>query len=424
MALVGLMTIHHGIGKQAVALPDSTDFYKFLISAERVNNGESPYWMPPPRQKVGDPCHPSTPPTNIQFKGTVPDALLLTGDDPCLGPNLNPPIFVALVRPFRALTFAQAWWTWMALSLLGAAVGMGLLMREIASTTQPRWIPPLLGTIALLAYYPTLANVSLGQVGTLLLPPLVLAWRTLRHQAPLQAGLWIGILVAFKPFLAILWLGLLLIKQWRAFAIGGAVILVLSALGWMLFGTQVHQHYALIASDVTWNGANWNASWAGLTERFFSGQTDSVLPQGSLQARTSAALLSVLTLGFAARGVRQASGTSRDQVNAWVTWAVPASLLISPLGWIYYFPLMALPWMLLWQRAKALQATASQWPLLTLIPVVLSSITLALGNSPRPQTPTVWWGVDSIYCYALVAFLLITQAIQHKSHSQKNRAPG
>lgn len=423
LVLGWLSTVYLEVGKQAVALPDSTDFYKFLISAQRVKSGESPYWMLPPRARPGDACHPSTESGTIPAQGVVPDSLLLPGEDPCLGPNLNPPIFIAVIQPFSALTFAQAWWTWMSFSLIGVVLGMSLLMHETASTARSPWLAPLLGSTALLCYYPTLANASLGQVGTLLLPPLVLAWRALKRGNAVQAGLWIGLLAAFKPFLALLWLGLLVIQQWRAFVIGGVVIVTFSALGWALFGSEVHRHYALIASDVTWNGSNWNASWAGLTERIFSGQADSVLPQGSLPARGLAATLSLVTLCIAARGLRRTPEASMDQANALMMWGVPAALLVSPLGWVYYFPLMALPWLLLWQKAQTFRKTAPHWPMLTLIPVVLSSTMLALSNSPRPETPTVWWGVDSVYCHALVAFLLIAQVMQEKNAPKKNKAP-
>lgn len=414
LVLGWLSTVYLELGKQAVAMPDSTDFYKFLVSAQRMKSGESPYWMLPPQALPGDPCHPGTPTGSIPAHGTVPDSLLLTGIDPCLGPNLNPPIFIALTRPLSALPFAQAWWAWMSLSLIGAVLGMTLLMREIASTPRSPWLAPLLGSTALLCYHPTLANASLGQVGTLLLPPLLLAWRALRRENIIQAGLWIGLLAALKPFLALLWLGLLLIKQWRAFAVAGVVILTLSALGWFLFGSEVHRHYTLVASDVTWNGANWNASWLGLTERFFSGQADSVLPQGSLQARGSAGLLSLLTLCIAAWALFTAPSDPKQQANALVSWTVPASLLVSPLGWVYYFPLMSLPWLLLWQRARSLDTSGAHWRMLCVIPLLLSSVTLALGNSPRPESPTVWWGMDSVYCFALVAFLVIHHLLREK----------
>lgn len=408
--LAWLSQFYFAAGQRATTYPDSTDFYKFLLSAQRLKSGQSMYWLVPPRKHLGDPCHPSTPPEQARRQGNVPDGLLLDRDDPCLGPNLNLPIFMVLVQPLTALSFEQAWWIWTAASLACGVLGMALLVRTLVRDASLRPLATLAGSAALFLYYPTLANASLGQVGTLLLPVLVLAWRALRCNDAMWAGLWLGLAVSFKPFLAILWLGLLPQKQLRPFAATGLTIAVLGMMSWALFGIDMHRHYLLLVSDVTWNGTNWNAAWAGVTERFFSGQASSVLPQGSLQARAWAAGLSLLTLALVAWRLRKTDHSTLQDADALMALGLPAALLISPLGWAYYFPMLALPFVTLWQRTAALPATRS-WRMGLLLPLVLSMATIVIRPSPRPETPTVWWGIDSIYCYALIVLLTLGLAI-------------
>ena len=409
MALLAwLSPIYLAAGQRAIAHPDSTDFYKFFLSAQRLKNGQSMYWLVPPRQHLGDTCHPSTPTEQArrQDNGNIPAGLLLDLDDPCLGPNLNPPIFMLLVRPLAVMSFEQAWWTWAAASLACGVLGLALLMRTLVMDAGLRPLATLAGSTALFLYYPTLANASLGQVGTLLLPLLVLAWRAMRCNDALWAGLWLGLAVSFKPFLAILWLGLLPQQQLRTFAATGLTVVVLGLISWAVFGTDMHRHYLLLVSDVTWNGANWNAAWAGMTERFFSGQADSVLPQGSVQARVWAACLSMLTLAGVAWRVHKTDHSTQQDADVLMALGLPTALLVSPLGWAYYFPILVLPWAILWQRTATLSA-ARPWRMGLLLPLALSMATIVMRSSPRPETPTVWWGIDSIYCYALLGLLVL-----------------
>lgn len=407
MALLAWLShFYLAAGQRAIAHPDSTDFYKFLLSAQRLKSGQSMYWLVPPRQRLGDPCHPGTPTEQARGQGNVPDGLLLDRDDPCLGPNLNPPIFMVLVRPLSALSFEQAWWTWTAASLACGVLGMALLVRTLVTDAGLRPLATLAGSAALFLYYPTLANASLGQVGTLLLPVLVLTWRAMRRNDAMWAGIWLGLIVSFKPFIAILWLGLLPQKQLRTFAVTGLTVVVLGLLSWTLFGTDMHRHYLMLASDVTWNGANWNAAWAGVTERFFSGQADSVLPQGSVQARAWAAGLSSLTLVLVAWRLHRTNHSTQQDADVLMALGLPTALLVSPLGWAYYFPMLALSWAILWQRTAALPETRS-WRMGLLLPLALSMATIVMRSSPRPETPTVWWGIDSIYCYALLGLLAL-----------------
>jgi len=408
-------------GEFAIVRPDSTDFYKFFLSANRVNNGQSMYWLVPPRRHIGDPCHPGTPLDQARKSDSIAKSLRIEAEDPCLGPNLNPPIFMVAVHALSSLPFDQAWWRWTVVSMFSGMLGIALLVSALIAKNSHRKLTVLMSCTALILYYPTLANFALGQVGMFVLLLLVLTWRKLRQTKPLWAGFWLGLVVCLKPFLVTLLICLAIQKQGRTCLSASITILSLGMLGWFLYGTDVHRHYWLLASDVTWNGANLNGAWAGVAERFFSGQASSVLPQGSWQARTAATALSLLTLLVMCWSIHRSMRTSTSVHSEDTTMALglPTALLVSPLGWAYYFPVLALSWAILWRHTAYLPNTRA-WRIGLLIPIALSMAPIVNRPSPRPDNPTVWWGVDSIYCYALLSLLVIGLAAFRGAQTKVN----
>ena len=372
------------------------------------------YWKVPPRQHVGEPCHPSTPRDALMRTDFAADALRLGGDYPCLGPNLNLPFFMALIQPLGKLPFTQAWITWTLLSILGGLLGVALVVKTIGGDHPfSSW---LLGSSFLFIYYPTLSNFALGQVTLLLLPILTLAWHDLRRGREYSAGLWLGLLIGLKPFFAILLPALLIQRRWIAILSASASGLVTLLIGYAFFGAEAYSHYAILAADVTWSGANWNGSWAGVIERIISGQQSSTLPQGSHIARSWTAVISIATLVLMLILLwlhREKHKSLKLQSDALIAAGIPTALLVSPLGWSYYFPLLMIPVVIAWGMTK-FQYFGRKWKLLLILPIALSMTPTTLRPSPRPESPSLWWGVDSIYFYSLALLLILCLTLKIK----------
>jgi hypothetical protein len=90
-------------------------------------------------------------------------------------------------------------------------------------------------------------------------------------------------------------------------------------------------------------------------------------------------------------------------------------LLVSPLGWIYYFPFLLLPFLLLWKGAGLLEDGANfRW--LAVLAWVLSSVFRShlvpeqFGGDP---VLILWW--SGTYFYALVLFVLLIWTMQGRS---------
>ncbi len=397
-------------GKSVVDHPPSADFYKFYLSGERLQRGQSMYWVIPPKIRPGDPCHPDAVREKGQPTGESADALTLGGAIPCLAPNLNPPFFMVFMGPLAMLDFHWSWWLWSAMSMGCLVMSTWLMAGEIAPSSLRRTALTIIGTALLMAYHPVYINFALGQVGTLLLLPLTLAWLKMRRGDEKQAGLWLGLATGLKPFLALFLLPLLLTKRWQASAAMIANLLMTLMVGWLCFGTEPYAHYRLVADQVTWTTSNWNGSLIGFTDRAFSGIDPRSWPNVKMISRAIGLSLCAAVIAAMCVKLRQsASGKSTrgsDTADQLFLLTIPAAVLVSPLGWLYYMPWMCLCGLIVWQRtANAPHARA--WRLAFIASVIATVAPIEMKSIPTPRNPTEWWGIDALYCYALAGMFVV-----------------
>lgn len=396
-----LLPHYRSLGQHAVSRPISSDFYKFHLSVERMKAGLSPYWLVPPRQQRGDLCHPDTPPDAPGMKWPEPSRTQLGGEHPCLGPNLNPPLFMAIMLPLSALPYPAAWWTWAAVSLMCGLATLWLVLGSLPLSPHERvaWMP--IGGTALLLYHPIMANFELGQLGLALCLPLAAGWLALRQGHPLRAGMWWGVLIAIKPFMVVLLVALACVQHWRALGACLGVAGMLSASTVFAFGWEMHADYLSLASNVQWTAANWNGSWIGFFDRFFSGHPDSDWPANRPLSKTLGGVAALLTLAVMVLALRRRRDDLRS-ADAVVALAPVAALLITPLGWLYY-----LPWTLISVLAACLSKTSTEnrWTTLALTAFVLASmVPITLKPSPSPLNPSTEPLLDN---WALLCLVLL-----------------
>ncbi|HET8870276.1 MAG TPA: glycosyltransferase family 87 protein [Aquabacterium sp.] len=408
-------------GRIALLQPDSTDFYKFYLSADRAAHGKSPFWQTPKRQLPGEPCYPLTPERVAREHSDVPAELRIGAqEDPCLGPNLNPPIFEFLTSPLNQLPYQAAWWIWSSLSILLIAAGTTILAIGGGRNRVSKPLPLLLLIAGSFLYFPSLANFSLGQVGSLCFFLLALAWALSHKGHEACSGAIVGTLIALKPFFLVLLPLLLFSKRPRMVITALGVTAALWWAGWLIYGSEIHRQYFAIASDVTWNGARWNGSWAGIVERILSGQADSTLPPGSSTARviySGLSLATVAAVAFAFAWQRKEWDPSESLDHAFAI-GIPTALIASPLGWSYYFPCLMLSFWVFWQQAQT-RAHVRMWRIWISATLLLSTVPITNAASPRPFQPSVWWGLDSLGFYSLSGTLLLGLAISLTTRSKQ-----
>jgi hypothetical protein len=398
-------------GNQAISRPTSSDFYKFYISAQRVQQGYSMYWLVPAKLKQGDPCHRDTPADQVHFVDNRPGILNLGGDTPCLGPNLNPPIFMAVMQPLALMPYAWAWWTWAAISTCSLLLAAWVLSGSITETPERRPWRWMWMSLALFAFYPTLANFSLGQVGSMLLLLFTLAWHKASVDRELRSGFWLGLAIGVKPFFIVLLPALLVAKQWRACWMALATAAALSALGCLIYGFDAYQHYTAVANNITWFATNWNGSWFGLFDRYFISKADGGWPATMPLSRTYATICAATTFAMCMWLIRHLSRLNPSAAwDAILAIGLPMTLLITPLGWAYYLPILCISVLTAWRHIPVESINRNALRLSLALPVCMSMVPITIKPSPTPLNPADWYGLDAWYWYTTMALLLCSTA--------------
>jgi hypothetical protein len=239
-------------------------------------------------------------------------------------PNLNPPSLVALVfGPLARLALPSAGILWQCLGAVSFAFAARRVRRELAldRRTAVTAIGALMVTGA--ARYVWLE----GQVTWLLIVPSTFAWTAYRRNARIASGMWLGLIVAVKPFFAV-----------TAFALGLPVALTtvavasaLTAAGVLVTSLAPWQQWLSLGSHVT---VTWPLSASVWT---LGARLVGATPYDFVTWTSLPSAVAVCAVIVALAGVRMALA----QVNRDARWtiALVLALLVSPLGWIYYLPL-------------------------------------------------------------------------------------
>jgi len=245
------------------------------------------------------------------------------------GYNLNPPAAVLLFVPFSFLPDPIALYIWTALAM-GAFV---LASYWIAREVLPGRTVSIAGAIFL--SQPAIMSLLLGQIGALMMLLVTAAWIADRKDRPVLAGALLGIAIGAKPFLALfavyaVWRRSLALAAGMAAGIAGTI-----ALGVMAAGSAGFQSWRAAIEQITWSAHVANASLLALITRTLS-VTPAILHATPVVDRPDLVQplwWSSLVVVCAVTAATLLWTRSRDKV-----WAILliASLLVSPLGWVYY----------------------------------------------------------------------------------------
>jgi hypothetical protein len=254
------------------------------------------------------------------------------------------------------------------------------------------------------AYFPTWASVVYGQFGLLLFVLLALSWYGARSGRDGLAGVSLGLALSLKPFAAIFVLLFVLRRRWRLLGWTVGTSTACAVVGLAAFGWEPYRHYLSELGGTNWYAASWNASFLGFFSRIFGGSRNVPLVEAPLvaQALTSAGSLALLGV-VAWMSNPLSTAVSERRFDFAFALTVLAMLLVSPLGWMYYFPSLAIPALVLW-RAGAGRACAVAW--------LLSTVPHLLVPSARFNDPLAWFTWAGCYFYALLLFagLLVWRA--------------
>jgi len=255
-----------------------------------------------------------------------------------------PPLTAVMLVPFALIARANpgvangAW----------AALGVACVVWSVrqAGHRPGGWTPALVGLLAVAK--PLHNSFEHGQITAVLLALVVAATVALERARDAPAGVWIGLATAVKAFPGLLLPYLALRRRWRALLAGCATAAGLTLAAMLPYGP-------LGAVRTAWEWFTLNTHATGVGEFRMQKLGRLVYDLGGPSfAVTAAAVALTAVVGWAVWKRRALPGPMDAWYEAGVVTLV--AVLISPIGWFYYFGLLFPAWVAVLSRP-----TGSRW---------------------------------------------------------------
>jgi putative flippase GtrA len=332
-------------------------------------------------------------------------------NDPFYVPvNAHPPASVLLFLPLAWLNYPDAFLAWELLSLAALGLSMWLVGRELGVRFSAWSVFPIVAL--LLICFPFRLHMEQGQLSIALLLLITLAWVAYRRGWPMWAGALLAAATSVKLFPGFLFLFFLLRRQWRVLvggAIGFAVLTVVTA---TILGPDIYLTYLKeVLPQVGDYRSGWgNVSLPGIWFKLFDPLTERMrvepLWRSPLLARIGALVCCAVVVAVMA-GVTWRVRSQADEDRAFGI-AVMAMLLVSPLTWEHYLPLLLIPLAVLWVHLPPTGATGRHWLFVVLL-IALWSCTDQLSEPflPGSYLKSVAWPVHTITLLSFKCYTLL-----------------
>jgi hypothetical protein len=292
--------------------------------------------------------------------------------------NLNPPAAILLMTPLAFLPLRTAYYVNCGLQFILALL---VLLRVLPHFRLSGRASTVLSVAAFCLYYPVFANFYVGQVGLYLFILLGLGWLALRRGALRQAGLWLGLALTYKLFVGLLFIWLLLQRRWLVLWYGALVWCVLQCLALWLFGPQAITDWLTVVATYTGQTISWNLSIYGPLHRYFGAgllQPLYDLPYLRWAILSSALVFAAVCLLWLNRqGARLPAPVVQDLGYA---LCIPLMLLLSPVGWLYYYAALLLSAGLIYRHSSTAKGLLCGGLISSALPLMLS-----IGNAFSPD---------------------------------------
>jgi hypothetical protein len=285
---------------------------------------------------------------------------------------------------------------WSLLSFILGLIGARIAFQYAFSPIFLKKNKPYLYLIYLSAYA-TLINTAIAQLGTLLLFFMMVGYHFAMTERDHAAGIMWGIIVAIKLFPALLFFHALAHKRYKICQTLLLTFVMLSLIPLFSYGTSIYSQYAALMPKVLWYGDSWNGSLYGLIFRLLMHLDHQ--PDLLISIQVLYVLLCCVSIIVYLKTIR-----ARDNRASFCITLV-MMLLLSPFGWVYYFPLLTFPLAMTFLSAID-EKNPSSLPLLTWC-LCLFLINFPMNYIPTSAMPSLLQklSLSSFYFYGLLGLL-------------------
>ena len=323
---------------------------------------------------------------------------------PMQHPTPHPPTIALLVFPLGFLPLGTAEIVWFVLEIYLVMVAVHQLLKIWKIETKP-WQFLLIALLAL-AWQPVVEELVSGQLTLIMLVCLLGVWKNLREDKQISSGLFLGALMAVKLLGWPIAVFLLLRSKWKAAGTALAVLLVGNIVAglWMGFD-RVLYYYLNVSSTVAldYRQHEGNFSLWTIGARLFEGT--GVPGASGIQSPPiyfAPGLAGPVTLGLllAALGLSLWLALRAKDIDTALSILVCASLLLSPVVWVWYFILLIVPLSVIGFRLSRAQFEMRETNLFILVCLLLFfprellvtilNVFVDPSTRPLPTVPLPW----------------------------------
>lgn len=267
--------------------------------------------------------------------------------------NINPPVTLWLMSPLTRLGYNQAEILWTVVIFILGLLGAWLTFYYAFSPEFLKKYGLNLFIICLSSFF-FIMNTAMIQLGSVVLFFVMLGYHFYARNNDCLAGCIWGVIIAVKLFPALLFFYVLCEKRYYVALTMGGVLVLVNLLMILEQGLGLYAHYFSLVDKAMWYGANWNASIYGYLYRLLIDTSHPAQHLGLMRGLYGITFI-LLFVGYWYRLSWQVKQSSLAAFSL----TLVMMLLLSPLGWVYYFPLLLLPLALTW--ANVCEGVKGSW---------------------------------------------------------------
>jgi len=323
--------------------------------------------------------------------------------------NLNSPALNLLILPFTFLKPAAAYALWQINAVICFGMSLWLIHKKLIKEIKLS-VNLILFILTGFVFFPVYYNFIIGQVSLFLFFLLTLSWLLKDTSKGVYSAIILGTLFSIKLFFGIFLVYFIAARQWKALMVFILTSIVLNALAAFIFGFAVFKSYYHTLDTIRWYGSPTNFSLLGFLPRVFGGyfigyyrHRTPAQPFFNLPQLTS--VIYYISCFFIYAGffwisqLRLKTHWKRELLFA---YSPIAMLLISPLGWNYYFVFLIIPCLILFTHRPANTYISY---ILLMLSIFLTGLGYYTSEKVSISTTFFW---DASGSYALIALLAAT----------------